>query len=679
VPGQAVCNSANRKRYGVSRRLSVGWVVACLLALVLWATPVAARVLYVNASAKTSTAVNGTSWGRAFRDLQDALALAQPGDEIWIAAGTYRPDRGTGDRNMSFTVEGGVALYGGFAGREAAREQRNWVRNETVLSGDLNGDDGPRDCADVSDCCVVHNGYSCDDGECQLRVCSIDQECCKEVIGLTDGWDRKCTDLAKVECCHLGSWNSCDNSAVVVHVPDGYEAAVIDGVRVSGAYDANTIGERDALSAGIDLGAASLSLANCTISGNARYGLNSLATASKRTVTIESCRFLNNFEASGLRLDSQRATVSVSVFEGNCIGMRARGARVSTCVFSDNSQGLSLGGTGNVVEDSWFVGNGGGLSASALGGFSIISRCYFIENEATGLAVASSIVSDCVFLNNGNSALVGGDLGTTDVRRCVIIGTGKGTERGGTAGVLVELGGLILRDSLVVGNWTWGEGAVSVDALSSAVIRNTVVADNRVSARGGAGIWVRSSDASVENSIVWGNSDRDGIAEDTQVRGDSDSTINVNNSILQDWSGVLGGVGNSGDDPLFVDPLGPDGLLGTGDEDYRVLPDSPAIDAGDPSFVPFPGQTDLDGFPRVLCGRVDIGAYEFGIGDSNCDHTIDRSDFSAWESCMTGPFETGDGPWTRRYSPGCESFDSEYDGDVDLRDYAGLQTVLAGL
>jgi len=38
-----------------------------------------------------------------------------------------------------------------------------------------------------------------------------------------------------------------------------------------------------------------------------------------------------------------------------------------------------------------------------------------------------------------------------------------------------------------------------------------------------------------------------------------------------------------------------------------------------------------------LCGRVDMGPYEFGIGDYNCDQTIDLADFAAWEGCMTGP------------------------------------------
>ncbi|HEY5902253.1 MAG TPA: choice-of-anchor Q domain-containing protein [Anaerolineales bacterium] len=94
----------------------------------------AAGTIFVNASALGAN--NGTSWGNAFTSLQSALAAASAGTEIWVAAGTYRPTGG-GDRIATFSLKSGVAIYGGFAGTETLRSQRNWTLNVTILSGDI--------------------------------------------------------------------------------------------------------------------------------------------------------------------------------------------------------------------------------------------------------------------------------------------------------------------------------------------------------------------------------------------------------------------------------------------------------------------------------------------------------------------------------------------------------------
>jgi hypothetical protein len=48
------------------------------------------------------------------------------------------------------------------------------------------------------------------------------------------------------------------------------------------------------------------------------------------------------------------------------------------------------------------------------------------------------------------------------------------------------------------------------------------------------------------------------------------------------------------------------------ENDYHLLPISPCVDAGDPSYQTEPNATDLDGNPRIIGDRVDIGAYEAG-------------------------------------------------------------------
>ena len=87
-------------------------------------------------------ASDGTSWQDAFTDLQAALAVARGGDEIWLAEGLYLPST-TGDRAESFELGDNVRIYGGFLGVETSLDDRLGSVHETILSGDLLGDDGP--------------------------------------------------------------------------------------------------------------------------------------------------------------------------------------------------------------------------------------------------------------------------------------------------------------------------------------------------------------------------------------------------------------------------------------------------------------------------------------------------------------------------------------------------------
>jgi hypothetical protein len=76
----------------------------------------------------------GTSWEDAYRDLPRALTRAAKGcgSEIWVAGGSYRPGMQTTD---SFIIPANTSIYGGFAGNETSRDQRDILNNETTLSG----------------------------------------------------------------------------------------------------------------------------------------------------------------------------------------------------------------------------------------------------------------------------------------------------------------------------------------------------------------------------------------------------------------------------------------------------------------------------------------------------------------------------------------------------------------
>ncbi len=103
--------------------------------------------LYVDTDA--TGANDGSSWADAFTELSDAATYldtitnkpSQP--DIWVAEGTYTPDP-TGlarPQEATFKFDESVNLYGGFNGTETAVNQADPVVHETILSGDLNGND----------------------------------------------------------------------------------------------------------------------------------------------------------------------------------------------------------------------------------------------------------------------------------------------------------------------------------------------------------------------------------------------------------------------------------------------------------------------------------------------------------------------------------------------------------
>jgi len=120
-------------------------------------------VVVVNVEATGSQ--NGSSWIDAFKDLQDALAYVSVNHsltEIWVAAGAYAPAEADGSRDQTFQLLNGVGVYGGFAGWESNRDQRDIQANVTILTGDLNGDDGPDFTNNGENAHHVVTGSGCD-------------------------------------------------------------------------------------------------------------------------------------------------------------------------------------------------------------------------------------------------------------------------------------------------------------------------------------------------------------------------------------------------------------------------------------------------------------------------------------------------------------------------------------
>ncbi|HET8940823.1 MAG TPA: choice-of-anchor Q domain-containing protein [Rudaea sp.] len=78
---------------------------------------------------------NGADWAHS-KDLMSALNLYSCA-EIWVAQGTYTPV----GYPFYFTIRPEARVFGGFAGTESLRNQRDWLAHPTVLSGDKDNND----------------------------------------------------------------------------------------------------------------------------------------------------------------------------------------------------------------------------------------------------------------------------------------------------------------------------------------------------------------------------------------------------------------------------------------------------------------------------------------------------------------------------------------------------------
>jgi len=136
-------------------------------------------------------------------------------------------------------------------------------------------------------------------------------------------------------------------------------------------------------------------------------------------------------------------------------------------------------------------------------------------------------------------------------------------------------------------------------------ITNNVICN----AKSGGGLyWSYVGSDAIRYNDVWGNMPAEYVTRDRRT-----------------YENIFGGVadctgrnGNISKDPVF---------LTSWSKRYHLDPSSPCVSAGDPDFVPGPGETDIDGDPRVYALRVDIGAdehvgYVKPLANAGDDHHI---------------------------------------------------------
>ncbi len=116
----------------VLRRMGVAFLLLAVVPCLCTGPAFAVGIFRVNA-ASTAETPDGATWDSAYKTLQDGAdaASAAAGGEVWVAGGIY-----IGTSYQVVSVNQHVSLYGGFAGNETVREQRDWVANPVLIDGE---------------------------------------------------------------------------------------------------------------------------------------------------------------------------------------------------------------------------------------------------------------------------------------------------------------------------------------------------------------------------------------------------------------------------------------------------------------------------------------------------------------------------------------------------------------
>lgn len=383
--------------------------------------------LYVDAAAPA--AGNGSSWSQAYNDLQDALTIARldpnPSKkyDIRVAQGVYTPDKGTGNRAMTFLVASGMTLTGGYAGMNAADPNlRDPAQFVSVLSGDLSGND------------VLPFGNT---GENAYTVVTIAS------LGLRP---PNATDV------EVSGFTVSGGNGAGVNAPGGIAVGSSQNwqTTIRLCVIKNNQGWR-----GGGIGANSrLTLSDCIIQSNGARQQGGGLYASQ-SITIQRSVVEGNFSeiSFGGGIAASMINAQDSSFLDNRAYLHGGGVHVGSgssftnCSVAGNVADTSFGARGSgggmyilgnqVALTSCFIAHntghsGGGLAVTGTSGTSSLNHCTVVGNFALGYGGAlelngSCTVSNSVLANNTGAGVMTVSTGVLTIQRSLL--------RGGMAGL----------------------------------------------------------------------------------------------------------------------------------------------------------------------------------------------------------------------------------------------------
>lgn len=506
----------------------------------------------------------GVTWADAKATVQAGLDEAQQREDcqVWVAQGTYRPTDGgrPDDRSASFTLDG-QHIYGGFAGVELMLEQRDWIANPTILSGDIGAP-----------------GVSSDNSQHVVESLSG---------GRIDGFeirDGSSEGFTMVQGRDGAGVHAMGSSLTIAN-------AVIANNRTGDGLDGEIggIGGHGGNGAGLYVLGGQLTLDNVTVSGNQTGSGGQGSSAGG-----------NGGIGGGLYSIGAGLEIRGCLFEDNLTGDGGQGIN-NFGGHGGTGAGAMIDGGAVVIVDSVFEGNStgvggpGGNTPGSRGGHGGLS---YLAHENTSL-----IVANCELVGNEAASSAGLQLQTANA-----------------PGASVLVVNSVLRAN--ISEWSSGGMQLLGDGSASVVIANTAIVANQ--APSAAGLVYSPLDPigpeqpRLVNSIVWGN-----LANvDAQIFSSTFAQTPL--SLLVDATTIQGGCVGATDnlecldthdlDPQFVDLLGGDLHLMPGSplHELGALEQLPAdlADLDDDGDVDEPTPVDLDGFARVVGAAPELGPFE---------------------------------------------------------------------